>query len=137
MKYTITKKISVILSLIIIASAMMMPVEVQAAASKKAKVSYSIKVTNINSNTVIKKGAKLKIQYKATQKKGEVVKGTKVKFRSSNKKVATVSKKGVIKAKKKGTTYITVYCKNKPSKYKRIKIRVGTPVTSIKISGYQ
>ena len=113
---------------------MAMPIEVHAA-SKKTKTKYSISVTNINSNTVIKKGTKLKIAYKATKKKKGKVSGTKVKFKSSNKKVATVSKKGVIKAKKKGTVKITVYCKAKPSKKKTIKIRVGTPVSSIKVSG--
>ena len=106
------------------------------AAAKKAKTKYSISVSNINSETVIKKGSKIKIAYKAIRKKNGKSKNTKVKFKSSNKKVATVSKKGVIKAKKNGTTYITVYCKKKPSKKKKIKIRVGTPVSSIKVSGY-
>ena len=107
------------------------------AASKKAKTTYSVSVSNINSNTVLKKGAKIKIAYKATKKKNGVAKGAKVKFKSSNKKVASVSKKGVIKAKKKGTAYITVYCKAKPSKKKKIKIRVGTPVSTISVSGYR
>lgn len=113
-----------------------MPVEVNAA-SKKAKVTYSVKVSNINSNTVIKKGTKLKVVYTATKKKKGKKSKAKVKFKSSNKKVATISKKGVIKAKKKGTTYITVYCKAKPSKYKRVKLRVGIPVSSIKVSGFK
>lgn len=112
----------------------LMPIEVNAA-SKKA--TYSVKVSNLNSNRVMKKGTKLKIQYKATKKVKGKTKNAKVKFKSSNKKVATVSKKGVIKAKKKGTTYITVYCKAKPSKKKRIKVRVGTPVSSVKVKGYQ
>ena len=111
-----------------------MPLEADAA-SKKAKTTYSISVTNINSDTVMKKGQKLKITYKATKKKKGKVSGTKVKFKSSNKKVATVSKKGVIKAKKKGTVKITVYCKSKPSKKKTVKIRVGTPVSSINVTG--
>lgn len=103
------------------------------AASKKAK--YSISVNNINSNTVLRKGTTLKIQASATVTKKGVTKGTPVKFKSSKKKVATVSSKGKIKARKKGTTYITVYCKKKTSKKKKIKIRVGTPVSSISVSG--
>lgn len=103
------------------------------AASKKAK--YSISVNNINSNTVIRKGTTLKIQASATVTRNGVAKSTPVKFKSSKKKVATVSSKGKIKAKKKGTTYITVYCKKKTSKKKKIKIRVGTPVSSISVSG--
>lgn len=128
---------SVVIALIIVftVTAVFTPTEVNAA-SKKAKAKYSVKVTNINSNTVLKKGAKLKVQYVATKKKGGVVSGAKVKFKSSNKKVASISKKGVIKAKKKGTTYITVYCKAKPSKKKKVKVRVGTPVSSISVSGF-
>ncbi len=103
------------------------------AASKKAK--YSISVNNINSNTVLRKGTTLKIQASATVTKNGVKKSTPVKFKSSKKKVATVSSKGKIKARKKGTTYITVYCKKKTSKKKKIKVRVGTPVSSISVSG--
>ncbi len=45
-----------------------------------------------------------------------------IKFESSNTKVASVSSKGVIKAKKKGTCYIYVYAQN--GMYKRIKVTV-------------
>lgn len=103
------------------------------AASKKAK--YSISVNNINSNTVLRKGTVLHIQASAKVTRNGVTSSTPVKFKSSKKKVASVSSKGRIKAKKKGTTYITVYCKNKKSKKKKIKIRVGTPVSSISVSG--
>lgn len=116
-------------------TAVFMPAEVHAA-SKKEKITYSVKVSNINSNMVLKKGTKIKVQYVATKKRGGKKSKTRVKFKSSNKRVATVSKNGVIKAKRKGTAYITVYCRLKPSKYKRIKIRVGTPVSSIKVSGF-
>lgn len=99
------------------------------AATKKNKVKYKVTIHNISSKTVLKKGTKLKIIYTATQTKKGKVSNTKVKFRSSNKRVATVSKKGVIKAKKKGTVKITVYCKNQPSKKKTVKIRVGSYTT--------
>lgn len=114
------------------------PQQVYAASmAKKSKAKYKVTVHNINSNTVLKKGTKIRISYTATKTKGGVTTGTKVKFKSSKKKVASVSKSGVIKAKKKGTTYITVYCKSKPSKKKKIKVRVGTPVSSVSISGYR
>ena len=114
----------VALLIMITLTAVFTPVEVNAAA-KKAKASYSVKVTNINSNTVLKKGTKIKVQYVATKKKGGVVSGAKVKFKSSNKKVASISKKGVIKAKKKGIkAYIDVstcdYGKNEAEIYVRI-----------------
>ena len=126
--------LALVMALTLALSGAVMPQEAYAAA-KKSKYKYKITVHNINSNTVLKKGQKIKISYTATKTKGGYVSGTKVKFKSSKKKVASVSKKGVIKAKKKGTTYITVYCKSKPSKKKKIKVRVGTPVSSISISG--
>lgn len=128
--------LAVILALTLFVSLTVVPQQTYAASmAKKAKGKYSVTVHNINSNTVLRKGAKLKISYTATLTKNGVVRGTKVKFKSSNKKVATVSKSGVIKAKKKGTVKITVYCKKKPSKKKTIKIRVGNPVSSISVSG--
>ena len=132
------KRIALIMALMLFAGMIAVPQQTFAAAAmyKKAGTKYMLGVHNINSNTVLKKGARLKISYTATKKKGGVVTGTKVKFKSSNKKVATVSKGGVIKAKKKGTVKITVYCKSKKSKKKTVKIRVGTPVSSVKINGY-
>lgn len=124
------------LAFIMIVSLTAVPQQAFAAAkAEKSKVKYKVTVYNINSNTVLRKGQKLKISYTATKTKGGVTAGTKVKFKSSNKKVATVSKNGVIKAKKKGTVKITIYCKSKTSKKKTVKIRVGTPVSSISISG--
>lgn len=132
------KGLALFLSLTMLLSVMAAPQQASAASmAKKSKAKYSVTVHNINSNTVLKKGQKLKIEYTATKKKGGVTTGAKVKFKSSNKKVATVSKKGVIKAKKKGTVKITVYCKAKKSKKKTVKIKVGTPVSSLKISGYR
>lgn len=128
--------LALVMALILFASGIIVPQQAYAwSMAKKSKTKYKITVHNINSNTVLRKGSKVKISYTATKTKGRVTSGTRVKFRSSKKKVASVSKKGVIKAKKKGTTYITVYCKSKPSKKKKIRIRVGTPVSSISISG--
>ena len=128
--------LAVIMALTLFASLTVVPQQTYAASmARKAKGKYKVTVHNINSNTVLRKGARLQISYTATQTKNGVVRGTKVKFKSSNKKVATVSKSGVIKAKKKGTVKITVYCKKKPGKKKTIKIRVGNPVSSISVSG--
>ena len=132
------KVLALFMSLTMLLSVMAVPQQAYAASmAKKSKAKYKVTVHNVNSNTVLKKGTKVQIQYTATKTKGGVTTGTKVKFKSSKKKVASVSKKGVIKAKKKGTAYITVYCKSKPSKKKKIKIRVGTPVSSVSISGYR
>ena len=66
--------------------------------------------------------------WKATLKKGKTLtlkpavtpltSVQKVTYRSSNKKVATVTSKGVIKAKKKGTAVITVKSGSKTAKCK-------------------
>lgn len=66
---------------------------------------------------VKKKSFCLKIGKKAkiNAKKKSGAKG-KIKYKSSNKKIATVSKKGVIKAKRRGHCYITVRCKNAKEK---------------------
>lgn len=132
------KVLALVMALAVFLSTAGIPQQTYAASlAKKSKYKYKVTVHNINSNTVLRKGQKIKISYTATKTKKGKVSGTKVKFKSSKKKVASVSKKGVIKAKKKGTAYITVYCKSKPSKKKKIKIRVGTPVSSVSISGYR
>ena len=59
----------------------------------------------------LKKGKKVTIKVKAAPV-------SKVTFKSSNKKVATVSSRGVVKAKKKGTATITVKCNGITKKFK-------------------
>ena len=128
--------LALIMTVTLLASLIMVPQKTYAASmAKKSKTTYRVTVHNINSNTVLRKGARVQISYTATKTKNGVVSGTKVKFKSSKKKVASVSKSGVITAKKNGTAKITVYCKKKPGKKKTIKIRVGTPVSSISVSG--
>ena len=101
------------------------PVTVQAKKQVKAK---SIK---LNKTTyTLKKGKKVKLKAtilpkKSTQKK--------VVWTSNKKKIATVSKSGVVKAKKKGTAVITAKVKGTRKKAK-CKIIVGTPVSSVKLS---
>lgn len=65
----------------------------------------------VKSSAKLKKGKKVTIKVKAAPV-------SKVTFKSSNKKVATVSSKGVVKAKKKGTAIITVKCNGITKKFK-------------------
>ena len=51
-----------------------------------------------------------------------ILKHTEIQFESSNSKVASVNRKGIIKAKKKGTCTIYVYAQN--GIYKKIKVTV-------------
>lgn len=85
-------------------------VTVKKAPSKISKVSPTKKK--------LKKGKTCKI--KVTLPKGTA---SKITFTSSNKKVATVSAKGVVKAKKKGTATITVKTFNKKSKKVKITVK--------------
>lgn len=59
-----------------------------------------------------------------------------VTWKSSNKKIATVSKKGLVKAKKVGTCTITVISKD-GNKKARCKARVVLPVEKVKLSAKQ
>ena len=105
------KLVSFMLALAMVVTAMaVQTVPVQA----KAK---AIKVTNVKGNKVtIYQGDNLtlKTNYKASQ----------LKFKTSNKKVATVSGKGVITAVKKGTAKITVAVKSNTKVKKTITVKV-------------
>lgn len=91
-------------------------------AAKKNRIVFQ----NIDSNFVLQKGKKYRIK---VRKYGKAAK-YRVRYKSSSKKIATVSKKGVIKGKKKGTVKITAYVKIKGKKrYKKtVKIRIGARI---------
>ena len=97
-------------------------------AAKKVK---SVTLTNVGSTYRIQKGKTKKLTYSIKAKK----KYRGVKWKSSNTKVVTVSKKGKITAKKNGTAYITVYSKKKKKVKDKVKITVWTPVSSVKFGG--
>ena len=111
MKHIIKKSIITITAVAIMLT-LAMPMSAEAA-SKKAPKLNKTKVTL----TITKKKTKPAVQLKVKNAAGR-----KVKWTSSNKKVATVSKKGKIVAKKKGVTMITV--KVKGSKTLRCKVTV-------------
>ena len=81
------------------------------AASRKLSLKASNKKAYVGKNT--------KISAKAT-------KGTKLSYKTSNKKIATVSSKGVITGKKAGTVKITITAKK--SKYKTVKKTITVKV---------
>ena len=131
---SILSRISIIGLICLIVTATL-PMEAQAILVAKNAKKYKITIHNASSDTVIKKGKKLKIRSTAIAKDG--TKG-KVRYKSSNKSVISVSKKGVIKGKKKGKAKITAYVKSKGKirSRKTITVRVGTPVSSIKLTGH-
>lgn len=81
--------------------------------------SVSKKVTvYVNEKLTLKKSsASIKVKGKTTIKATTNIKGT-ITYTSSNKKVATVSSKGVVKGVKKGTATITVKCNGVTKKFK-------------------
>jgi len=94
----------------------------------KAKVNAkgkAIKVYKALSKTVIKKGKSVKLKATVTpqSKKLKVKRHRKVAFESSNPKVATVSSKGKVKAKAKGSCCIYAYAQNGVMKKIRITVR--------------
>ena len=94
-------------------------------ATKGTKVTNYKSIKLNASSKTLKKGKtfKVKVTSKTKQvKKASVKNHRSFKYESSNTKIATVSSKGKIKAKKKGTCYVYVYAQN--GVYKRIKIKV-------------
>ena len=96
-------------------------------ATKGGKVGNSKSVTtNAKKNKVaLKKGKSFKIKAKAIPQSMslKVKKHRPIAYESSNTKVATVSKKGVIKAKGKGTCKIFVYAQNGVSKTIKVTVK--------------
>ena len=86
----------------------------------KYGVAKSVKVNK--SKVTLKKGKKFTIKAKEIKQSKTIKHHRTIAYESSNTKVATVSKKGVVKAKGKGTCYIYVYAQN--GVYKRVKVTV-------------
>ena len=118
----INKLLTLILTLVMILTITYQPIEASAANAKPV-----VKT----SQTVISKG--MKTQLKAVCGSKNVTK--KATWKTSNKKVATVSRNGKLTAKKAGIVYITATYKGKTSK--RVKITVAETKlnkTSLKIA---
>ncbi|MDE6626032.1 MAG: Ig-like domain-containing protein [Lachnospiraceae bacterium] len=86
----------------------------------KYGVAKSVKVNKKSKKLAVSKTFKIKASEVKLDKKIRQHRG--IKYESDNSNVATVDKKGVVKAKQKGTCYIYVYAQN--GVYKRIKITV-------------
>lgn len=103
--------------------------ESEAAKKKVKKVKIGVKVGG-SGILVLKKGQKKKLNVSVTPKKAS----KKVSYKSSNKKVVSVTKKGVVKAlKRKGSAKITVTSKQNKKKKATITVKIGTPVSKVAI----
>ena len=85
---------------------------------KKVKVKKSV----TKKAKKLKVGKTLKLKAKAVKKKKKVKKHAKVRYESTNTKIAAVTSGGKVTAKKRGTCYIYAYAQN--GVFKRIKIVV-------------
>ena len=118
----INKLLTLILTMVMILTITYQPIEASAKSTKPV-----VKT----SQTVISKGTKTNV--KVTYNKKNVT--NKAKFKSSNKKIATVSKKGVVTGKKAGTAYITATYKGKTSKKVKITVaEIRLNKTSLKLT---
>ena len=94
-------------------------------ATKGGKNTNYKKLTGNKKKVTIKKGKTFKFKVKKKtkmNKKGKVKNHRKIKFESTNAKIATVNSKGKIKGKKKGTTYVYAYAQN--GVFAKIKVKV-------------
>lgn len=104
----------------------------QAATVKVSKVSVKSPAGSAKTLYVAKgKSVSLKTTVTVTPNKSV---NKKVTYNSKNKKIATVSKKGVVKGKKVGTTKITVTSKKNPKKSASITVKVKKPITKVKLN---
>ncbi len=104
---------------------------VTAEAAKKAKVK-KIQITNPKKKKVtLNKGKTLQIKVKVTPKNA---KNKKVSYKSSKRKIASVSSKGKVKGLKIGTAKITVTSKENRKKKATFTVKVVTPVSKVTVA---
>ena len=96
-------------------------------ATKGGKVGNAGRIsTRAKKNKVtlkVKKSFKLKAKEIPANKKQKIKHHRKVQYESSNTKIAVVNKKGVIKAKSKGSCYIYVYAQDGIAKKIKVKVK--------------
>ncbi len=104
---------------------------VTAKAAKNVKVK-KVQITSPKKKKVtLVKGKTLQIKVKVTPKNA---KNKKVTYKSSKKKIASVSKKGKVKGLKKGTAKITVTAKDGSKKKATLTVKVVNPVKVTKVT---
>ena len=101
-------------------------VHVATAGKKKASNYKKVKVSKkvLAKAKKLKKGKSLKLKAKAVKKKVTKAKfHTKLRYESTNNAIATVTSKGVVKAKKKGTCFVYAYVQNGVSKKVKVVVK--------------
>ena len=125
---SIQKYLSIMLVIALVIG--LLPVQAEAASDVRlSKKSVTLNITQYNNKTTYGKST-------ITVKKSKGITLTKVAYKSSNKKVAIVTSKGKVTAKKKGDTKITVtvkYKKDNKSYTKKLTYKVKVKVVNKKV----
>ena len=111
------KQLAMLLCLVLIFTSVFAPADVSAA-SKKTTKSITL---NVKKKKTMYVGMKHKIKVKSVSPKGS---SKKVTYKSSAPVIASVSKKGTVKALKEGKTTITVTSKANTKVKKKVKVTV-------------
>lgn len=128
MKKGLRKGLTVLMSLCLIAAFLPM-----AGGEGTAYAAKSTKSVHLNKTSVrLIQGNKLKLKVKGLQKNAKTGKKPKIKWKSANTRIASVSKKGKVKAKSGGQTVITATIKY--SKKKRV--HLTCKVTVIRLTSH-
>ncbi len=129
-KNTRKQLFALVLALAMVFTSVSVP-SVTAEAAKNVKVK-KIQITNPKKKKVtLVRGKTLQIKVKVTPKNA---KNKKVTYKSSKKKIASVSKKGKVKGLKKGTAKITVTAKDGSKKKATLTVKVVNPVKVKKVT---
>lgn len=129
-KSTRKQLFALVLALAMVFTSVSVP-SVTAEAAKNVKVK-KIQITNPKKKKVtLVRGKTLQIKVKVTPKNA---KNKKVTYKSSKKKIASVSKKGKVKGLKKGTAKITVTAKDGSKKKATLTVKVVNPVKVKKVT---
>lgn len=117
------------LSIFIVVSLVLAPFQGITVAAAKKVLATSVTITNPSYSTyTIAKGSSKKLTASIAPTK---VSNTKLKWKSSDTSIVTVSSKGVIKGIKNGTAKVTAATTDGSDKQTSITVTVGTPVTKI------
>lgn len=91
----------------------------------------SITLEKYDKKVTIEKGEKVALKVKVKPKNAT---NKKLKFKSSNKKIVTVNKKGVIQGKKNGKATITISAQDGSKKKIKLEVTVGVKVKGVKFT---
>ena len=91
--------------------------------TKGGKYGNPTSITNVKSRVNVKKGKKLTLKPRMKVSKKIKNRITKFRYESSNKSIATVSSKGKITAKKKGSCTVYIYTQNGCCKKVKVKVK--------------